>query len=82
MQKKRTTTQKTKKRKSARRTMKTEKEDPDDQQLSPQPEEKSAFMEAVDLELEALRGICYAFEGMDQETRIRTFNYLKARYGQ
>lgn len=53
------------------RKMKNEKEKADD---------RSDFMKEVDKEIDALRQICHAIEGMDEEAKARTFNYLKRKY--
>lgn len=44
-------------------------------------DKRSAFMIEVDKELDALRVICYAIEGMDEDAKARTFRYLKNKYG-
>lgn len=54
------------------RKMKTEKE---------KAEAHSDFVKEVDKELDALRAICNAIEGMDEAAKLRTFQYLKSKYG-
>lgn len=72
MRKKATTTKKSStRRKYKPRKMKTEKE---------KAEAHSDFVKEVDKELDALRQICHAIEGMDEEAKARTFNYLKRKY--
>jgi hypothetical protein len=44
-------------------------------------EDRTPFMIEVDRELDALRAICNAIEGMDESAKLRTFQYLKSRYG-
>lgn len=73
MKKKTTATKKSSRtrKKYKPRTMKTEKE---------KAESHSDFMKEVDKELDALRQICHAIEGMSEEAKARTFNYLKRKY--
>ena len=72
MRKKATTTKKSStRRKYKPRKMKSEKE---------KSEAHSDFMKEVDKELDALRQICLAIAGMDDEAKARTFNYLKRKY--
>jgi hypothetical protein len=42
---------------------------------------RSELMKEVDKELDALREIVHAIEGMEEEAKVRTFRYLKDRYG-
>lgn len=44
------------------------------------PETKSQFMAEVDSELESLRQICYAFDALNDEQRVRSLKYLKSKY--
>ncbi len=41
---------------------------------------KSEWLKSVNEELELLRTICLALDKMDEEARLRTFNYLKSKY--
>lgn len=73
MKKKATTTKESSRtrKKYKPRKMKTEKEKADD---------RSDFMKEVDKEIDALRQIFHAIEGMSEEAKARTFNYLKRKY--
>lgn len=73
MKKKATTTRKSSRtvKKHKSKTMNTEKE---------KDEPRSDFMKEVDKELDALRQIFHAIEGMSEEAKARTFNYLKRKY--
>ena len=64
---------KRKKRKYTPRKMKNQKEDG-------KTGDKSAMQIEVDNEIDALRKICNAIEGMDDAAKLRTFNYLKSKY--
>lgn len=70
----RKTTKKTKNR--TKRKMNTEKDKPDEKL-----EAKSAFQDELDRELDALRAICNAIETLDDAAKLRTFQYLKSKYG-
>lgn len=41
---------------------------------------ESDFMKSVNEELDLLKKICLALDEMDEEARVRTFNYLKSKY--